>query len=131
MMLVTLLLAATTPSAAAGFEGRWHTPGNRSVVDISRCGAQYCGRIVSVVPRPGTNTPPLDVQNPDPSRRTRPLVGLQLLSGFASDGSGGTIYNPQNGRTYRSSIRLDRDGSLRVSGCVAVFCQSQRWVRVR
>jgi uncharacterized protein (DUF2147 family) len=50
MILVTLLLAASTPSAAAGFEGRWHTPGNRSVVEISRCGAQYCGRIVSVVP---------------------------------------------------------------------------------
>jgi uncharacterized protein (DUF2147 family) len=28
-------------------------------------------------------------------------------------------------------LRLNRDGSLKVSGCIAVFCRSQRWTRAR
>jgi phosphoenolpyruvate carboxylase len=34
-------------------------------------------------------------------------------------------------KTYRSMLRLNADGSLKVSGCIAFFCQSQRWTRAR
>ncbi|MCY3672067.1 MAG: DUF2147 domain-containing protein, partial [Alphaproteobacteria bacterium] len=43
---------------------------------------------------------------------------------------GGRIYNPENGKTYRSNLRLKGADTLRVSGCVFIFCETQIWTRV-
>jgi uncharacterized protein (DUF2147 family) len=43
----------------------------------------------------------------------------------------GRIYDPESGKSYRSVLKLNADGSLKVSGCIVVFCQSQRWTRAR
>jgi len=79
--------------------------------------------------------PHTDVHNPNPALRNRPLIGLQILSGFKDDGdrwSGGQIYDPDSGKTYYSVVKLNSDGSLKVSGCVLRFlCESQRWTRQR
>src|SRR3546814_2307122 len=59
---------------------------------------------------------------------------MTILSGFkAEDGEwkNGRIYDPESGKTYRSRLRLNKDGSLKVSGCVFFICQSQRWTRQR
>jgi uncharacterized protein (DUF2147 family) len=53
------------------------------------------------------------------------------MSGFSINGADGTIYNPQNGKSYRSKMALAADGTLKVSGCVAIFCQTQIWVKAR
>ena len=75
-----------------------------------------------------------DVNNPDPKLRARPVQGMAILTGFKPDAkglAGGRIYDPKSGRTYRSMLRLNPDGSLKVSGCIAFICQSQRWTRAR
>ena len=36
--------------------------------------------------------------------------------------------DPQSG-SYKSSLRLNADGSLRVTGCVLIVCRSKRWTR--
>ncbi len=56
--------------------------------------------------------------------RNRPLIGLEILSGFeyAGDGrwTGGTIYDPDNGKTYRCKLRfVDRD-TLEVRGYIGI-----------
>ena len=63
------------------------------------------------------------------ARSQRPLVGLAVLSGFSASGTGGRAYNPQNGRSYRATLRLNPNGTLRVTGCVMVICRSQIWTR--
>ena len=71
--------------------------------------------------------------NQDESLRSRPTLGIELLTGFsAADGTewtGGEIYNPENGKTYRSE--LEEANILKVRGCVFVFCETQTWTRVR
>ena len=60
-------------------------------------------------------------------------LGLKILWGFERDEDddrweGGRILDPEADKTYKS--KLERDGdTLRVKGCVAVFCQTQVWVR--
>ncbi len=46
---------------------------------------------------------------------------------------GGRIYNPEDGETYRSTMTLDGNGTLRVRGYVGapIFGRSQTWTRVR
>ena len=79
------------------------------------------------------DTPPLDTQNPEPALRDRPLLGLKLFFDFDYDGDdrwkGGRIYNVENGKTYKSKLRLLSQDQLKLSGCVFIFCSSYTWNR--
>jgi len=77
--------------------------------------------------RPGA--PTTDVHNTDVALRQRPILGLPVLTGFQEDGESwrGRIYDPRSGRTYRSVVSRNADGTLRVQGCVAVICRTQTW----
>lgn len=81
----------------------------------------------------GPKVPKTDINNPDPRLRGRPLVGLAVLSGHTRSGdiwTGGRAYDAKSGKSYRSTFELNRDGSLKVTGCIVSFlCKSQRWVR--
>lgn len=129
------LLMAPAPGAAAApaIEGLWLTDDGKAVVRIEPCGERKCGRIARVLAT-GPSVPTTDVNNPDPSRRNRPLVGLQVLSGFragATQWQDGRAYDPKTGKSYDSRLRLNADGSLRVTGCVLFVCRSKRWTRAR
>lgn len=132
--LLLLLAALPTPALAApDLAGEWLVEDRSATVTIGRCGASWCGRVARLLER----TPDwkgTDVNNPDPKLRARPVQGMAILTGFKPDAkglAGGRIYDPKSGRTYRSMLRLNPDGSLKVSGCIAFICQSQRWTRVR
>ena len=133
--LAVLLLFAAVPAAAAApeVEGQWLTEDGKAVVEVAPCGRQMCGKIVRVLDaRP--SVPKTDVNNPDRSLRTRPLVGLRVLWGFtpgATAWEGGRAYDPKNGNSYPSTLALNRDGSLKITGCVLFVCQSVRWTRPR
>lgn len=127
-LLLTPLLLANAP---ASVEGTWRTDDGKGLVRIGRCGAQTCGWIAGVLDkRPGV--PSTDVKNPDAKLRGRPLLGLATLTGFTRDGAvwkGGRAYDPKTGRSYRATLELNPDGSLKVTGCVLVICRSLRWTR--
>jgi len=76
--------------------------------------------------------PSKDVNNPRPNLRSRPLVGLQVLSGFTLRGSiwvEGRAYDPKTGGSYKARLTPNSDGTLTVTGCVLFICQSQTWRR--
>ena len=129
------LALAPLPAAAAApsVDGLWRTDDGSAVVEIAPCGQQMCGRIARVLAT-GPNVPRTDVNNSDPARRNRSLVGLQILSGFHAGSKaweGGRAYDPKSGKSYDASLRLNADGSLRVTGCVLIICQSVRWTKAR
>ncbi|MCB4803528.1 DUF2147 domain-containing protein [Methylobacterium brachiatum] len=115
------------PAFAADPAGLWLTETGSSRVKITPCGGGYCGTIVSA---PGKA---LDAKNPDPALRNRSVVGVQILNAQQADGSSftGSLYNPNDGKTYSGSLRLTGPNALEVSGCVmSVFCKRQTWTRV-
>jgi uncharacterized protein (DUF2147 family) len=133
MFGLTLLAAAAAISPDTAL-GRWRTETRGGIVEIERCGASICGRLMS---SDGLRANPnlLDGHNKDVSLRGRRLMGLQVLGGFArGDGewSGGTIYNGDDGGTYRATVTpIDAD-RLRVKGCIIwPLCKSQTWTRIR
>ena len=112
---------------APGLAGDWVTPDRSAIVRLGRCGSTLCGRIVRIL---AAGAPRDDIHNSDSALRSRPLVGIFVLSGFAPDGSGdGRAYDPKSGRSYRARLRLNPGGTLRVTGCVAIICRSQTWTR--
>jgi uncharacterized protein (DUF2147 family) len=134
LLVLALTLAPVSAAAAApSVAGSWRTDDGSAVVDIAPCGRQMCGRITRVLAT-GADVPRTDVNNSDPGRRDRPLVGLPILSGFspgAKAWEGGRAYDPKSGKSYDASLRLNADGSLRVTGCVLFICRSVRWTRAR
>lgn len=104
-----------------------------ATVAITAYGTALCERIAKLL-IVRKNYPQTDVNNPDPAKRNFPLLGMQILSGFFVKGDRweqGRVYDPASGKSYRSNLRLEADGSLKVSGCVAFVCRSQRWTRAR
>ncbi|WBH16508.1 DUF2147 domain-containing protein [Sphingomonas radiodurans] len=125
--LVALTFAGTA-HAAQPIAGRWLTEDGSAVVQVGPCGGATCGRIVTVLKaRPGA--PATDVNNPDAKLRNRPIVGMPILSGFSDTGSDwrGRIYDPRNGKDYKSIVTRATDGTLKVKGCIAFLCQTQVW----
>lgn len=133
---LTLLAAATispTPAhAAEPVAGHWVTAEKDAVVAIKACGKAVCGTIDRFLVPPAEGLDQRDINNPDAKLRTRKLLGLAILSGFTADGDvwRGTIYDPKNGKSYRSIIRRKGPGVLEVKGCIGPFCQTQVWKKV-
>ena len=135
LFALPLLLAPLSPAAAAApsVAGLWRTEDGSALVEIAPCGQQMCGHVTRVLAS-GPDVPRTDVNNSDPSRRTRSLVGLPILWGFHAGPKaweGGRAYDPKSGKSYDASLRLNTDGSLRVTGCVLIICQSVRWTKAR
>jgi uncharacterized protein (DUF2147 family) len=129
--LLALTLAGTA-NAAQPIAGRWLTQDGSAIVQIGPCGGGTCGRIATVLKaRPGA--PTTDVNNPDPALRNRPVVGTTILSGFSDAGDDwrGRIYDPRNGKSYKSIVARSPDGTLKVKGCISFICQTQVWKPAR
>ena len=60
-------------------------------------------------------------------------AGTSFRPGEAPSWYRGYIYNPNNGRTFNSTIHVEEDGSLKVRGFVGVslFGKTVEWVRPR
>jgi uncharacterized protein (DUF2147 family) len=130
-MIPLLLALAGAPQQSV--EGLWLNDDRKGIVRIAPCGAKLCGTIVKVLSR-DPKAPKTDVHNPDPRLRGRGFVGLPVLTGFQRDGNvwrGGRAYDPESGKSYRSTLQLNPDGSLRVTGCILIICEARRWTRVR
>lgn len=128
------LLLSTPAVASDAVYGLWLTEAETATVRIGDCGdGTPCG-IVETADIP-EGEPTTDVNNEDPDLRDQPIVGLTMLDGFEEDGDKwrkGRIYNPEDGKSYKSVIEVEDDNPdvLKVKGCIAFLCQTQRWTRV-
>jgi uncharacterized protein (DUF2147 family) len=133
LLLAGARAAAAEDGVAADVIGRWATPGVSAIVELSACAERstLCGTIRwlwDAVDEKGQ--PRLDSQNADASLRSRPLIGLAILSGLkARQGGGweGRIYNPEDGQTYRATVSRRGADALQVEGHVLIVCQKQAW----
>jgi uncharacterized protein (DUF2147 family) len=128
-----LLALARPASADDGVLGRWVTPGASAIVELARCAdaSTICGTIRWLwEATDDKGRPRLDSQNADASLRTRPLLGLGILSGLAPRPDGGwegRIYNPEDGQIYRATVSRRGVDALVVEGCVLFVCRKQVW----
>lgn len=139
LMIATLgtLLAASVAHAQSADEptGVWQTQAGDARVRVSRCGGGLCGTVASLREKvdPNTGKPPVDDKNPDPAKRNRSMIGVQLFIDMKPAGPNrwsGQIYNSDDGKTYASNVSVAGPDSLKVEGCVGAFCGGETWTRV-
>ena len=117
----------------AAIEGRWLSGDKTGWIEIRLVAGKPIGTASGSTDP--DEAPRFDDLNPDPALRARSLLGITILQGFtyAGDGvwKGGTIYDPNSGNTYKSTMTLvDRD-TLKVRGYIGVslFGRSDTWTR--
>jgi uncharacterized protein (DUF2147 family) len=78
-----------------------------------------------------------DISNPDPAKRSRPLIGLVFMTGFTPEGSGkwdhGTVYDPKTGHTYASFLEYDGGDTLKLRGYIGISLigRTAVWTKVK
>jgi uncharacterized protein (DUF2147 family) len=132
------LLALATGARAAEPIGTWHTEEQRAQVKIAPCGDTLCGTIAALkTPNdPKTGRPQLDVENEDAAKRTRPIIGIQIVLGMKPAGPdkwSGQLYNAEDGKTYKGTLTMTGANSLKVEGCImgGLLCKGQTWTRAQ
>ena len=131
------MLAPLVAALAQDVVGKWKLSDGTAIVEVYQEGNVFNGKIVWLKnPTEADGTPALDDNNPDPKLRKRQVLGLNMLSGLTRKGSeysGGTIYDPGNGKTYNCSMRVEGDllkvrGSLDKKGLIG---RTMDWYRVK
>jgi uncharacterized protein (DUF2147 family) len=132
-LVLLVSLAAACPSAAQTSNpvfGHWRTADGAAIIRIAPCGATLCGRLVWVVGAADAR----DDRNPDRSRRSAPICGSDVFSGFQRTEGGhwtdGSIYDPESGEAI-GGVALEATGdTLTLTVGRDLFAGSETWQRV-
>ena len=132
ILSLSFLLLSTNLFGESLVFGYWLTSG--SVVKTENCDSYICATIETIFVEDGVDPKQiLDDQNKDKDLRSRPLVGVNIFYDFLIKDAdqkvfkGGKVYDPRRGRTYKSKLHLNDDGTLRVEGCLAFICDGESW----
>lgn len=118
--------------------GTWLVQDGSAKVKIEKINGKFSGKMVWIKNPAGKNGQPLlDSKNPEVSLRSRPQMGLALLENFVFNEenlwNGGTIYDPDEGKTYSCKITMKDNQSIEVRGYVGIslFGRTETWKRVQ
>ncbi len=126
VILPVLLLAGAAGNAFAA-DGRWNSePSDEDQsyiqVEIAPCetnAALKCGLITGYFK--------------DGAESESDTVGKWIIKDMKANGEGawkgGTIWAPDEDKTYKAKMALLDENTLEVSGCIFVFCRGQEWTR--
>ncbi len=130
-----LFVGTFTIADEADIEGRWLSGDGSGWIDIRLVNGKPVGTAAGSTTAKKGDPPRLDDLNPDPTLRERSLQGITILHGFEYKGDhvwkGGTIYDPNSGKTYKSSMTLLDQDTLKVRGFIGIslFGRSDIWTR--
>ena len=132
-----LVLAPLCTAFAQDVVGKWKLEDGSAIVEVYKQGDVFNGKIVWLQhPTEADGSPAVDDKNPDAKLRSRQLIGLNMLSGLKKNGgeyTGGTIYDPGNGKTYNCSMKVEGN-VLKVRGSLdkrGLLGRTMDWFRVK
>jgi uncharacterized protein (DUF2147 family) len=139
-LALAVVLASSLGTEAHGQAsplGRWNTISDRdgkpeAVVEIREVNGELSGVVRELLVAAG----PEDslCGKCSGSRKGQRIVGMEILSHMRPDGANwsGEILDPENGKTYRATMRLSEDGQrLILRGYIGIplFGRTQTWIR--
>jgi uncharacterized protein (DUF2147 family) len=125
--------AATTPAAATP-----PAPTPPAAAPAGTSSAPYCGTLVWLKEPLEKGVPKTDTENPDKEKRSRPLIGLELLTELSADKDHwkGKAYNADDGKIYDITFKVIPDkvkgDTGEITGCVLrILCMSETFTKVQ
>jgi uncharacterized protein (DUF2147 family) len=134
-ILAAASFAATYETGLASPVGLWLAK-DGAKIRISPCGRNLCGFIVqsSSPVDPATGRPPTDRNNADPAKRSRSLVGVEVLISMRHDGPtkwSGQLYNDNDGKIYSGNLIETGPSEIRIEGCWLGICGGEDLTRTK
>ncbi|MDP2337470.1 MAG: DUF2147 domain-containing protein [Bacteroidota bacterium] len=140
VLFLSLLISQAFAQAAQKIAGIWWNDTKTSKIEVKEENGKFIGTVIYINPEKYVNgEPEKDSKNPDAKLRSRSRLGLQILSGLKFNASdkewqGGSIYDPDNGKTYDCFAWFDKDPNvLYLKGYVAGIKwlgRSTTWTKV-
>jgi uncharacterized protein (DUF2147 family) len=138
LAVAAMLVLAGSEALAADPAGNWLTQTGGSRIRVADCGGALCGTIVWLKEPNDSETgkPKTDKNNSDAGKRSRPLLGVQIVLGMKPAGADkwtGQVYNAEDGKTYSGNLTYAGGDTLQLQGCAlgGLVCKSQTWTRVK
>ncbi len=154
MKKIALLLGLAFVLAGAGVAwaqspdaivGTWLDGKGKAHIEIYKENGKYFGKIVWLKePAYPANDEKgmagkekVDRENPDPAKRTKPILGLLILRDFVyangNQWDSGRIYDPENGKDYKCKMTLKSPDALDVRGYIgfSFIGRTENWTRVK
>lgn len=139
IILLTLILGIGLFGDNYSPVGKWKTIDDetgeaKSIIVINQQDGKLYGTIESLFLEPGEDPNPL-CDNCKGELFNKPVIGMTILKNLSKDGkewNGGTIMDPDNGKTYKCKIEVVENGArLKVRGFIGVSLlgRTQYWLK--
>jgi uncharacterized protein (DUF2147 family) len=138
LIMATVLFSSITflfAQSADGVKGTWVNETKDAKVEIYKAGDKWAGKITWLkdMYEADGKTPRKDVKNNDANLRSRTIINLNILTGFSYDDgewTGGELYDPKSGKTYKSKMKIS-SGKLEIRGYVGspMFGKTTVWTK--
>ncbi|WP_296381737.1 DUF2147 domain-containing protein [Winogradskyella sp.] len=136
-ILTVFLFLITMSLTSQNILGKWKTIDDKtreekSIVDIYEYEGKIYGIIIEILNTKNKNAL---CEKCKGDKKDKPILTMMIIDGLTKDDDafgGGTILDPENGKTYKCRLKLDEDDkdTLQVRGYVAFFYKTQYWKRV-
>jgi uncharacterized protein (DUF2147 family) len=134
LLLVSMLGSKLVSAQSDKIEGVWFNQKKDAKIQIYKArDGKFYGKIIWLKDAVENGKPKTDKKNPKENLRAQPLVELVIMRGFESDGDtyeDGTIYDPENGKTYDCKMSF-KGSTLAVRGYIgfSLFGRTEIWER--
>ena len=134
ILILAFFALSNTSFAQQQIVGKWISEDGEGITEIYQKDGYFYGKISWLKkPNDDKGKPYTDTENPDKTKRNQPLLGLVILKHFIyknNEWQGGTIYDPNSGKTYSCTIWVSHS-KLKVRGYWGIFYQTQTWTKTK
>ncbi len=140
LFLVCSFTLATTTYTADSLTGTWMSADKDGKIKIYASGGKYYGMLIWLKEPndPETGKPKLDKKNSDKTKRSRPILNMEIMKDLVWDAddqewSDGEIYDPKTGNTYSLTCKLKTIDQMELTGYMGITLlgRTTSWDRVK
>ena len=142
-MKKTILAIALSISSISAFAqtnsdivGEWYNAEKDAIITIYEDGEMVSGKITWMLyPNDDKGNPKTDPLNPDEKLKSRPRMGMVMMSGFTfikdKVWDDGELYDPKKGKTYSGMMTLKDSNTIDLRGYIgfSFIGRSSTWTR--
>lgn len=112
--------------------GIWQEAETGGQLEVLKCGEALCAKIAKVPPG---KEEAKDVNNEDPAKRDRLLLGMMIMENAAKKDDttwAGIIYDRERGKSFDATVKAKDKNTLEITGCkLAVLCRTKTLTRAQ
>jgi len=128
------IFSFTSSVSSDNIIGVWLNQVKDAKIEIYKNNGKYHGKVVWIKsPNDKNGIPIKDANNPKQNLRSKAIFNLVIIKNLIyneGEWSGGTIYDPNNGKTYECTFWFENN-KLMLRGYIGWFYETKTWTRVK